>query len=156
MAASVITAAFRQNYCEYSDAARQELLDGLERIARDDTEHAGQNRRRMTAAFSVLAVIALDPTITAPEAGEIPIRLLRIYRESAKLAANEKSNDPEISPIVRSPPDRDATPVNEASPKTNPTSPSAMSLKRMGPETASTATGCGCSMRPQRRPAWPR
>lgn len=82
-ATTVITAAFRQNYEAYSDAERQDLLDGIERMARGEVDgEEKEGRRSVTRAFAALRTIGLDPEISAPEAREIPARLLRIYRES--------------------------------------------------------------------------
>lgn len=82
-ATSLITAAFRERYRAYSDTERQELLDGVERIARSARETI--HDPSVTTAISILAIIALDPSIAAPESREIPRRLMRIYRETDRV-----------------------------------------------------------------------
>ena len=75
-------AAFTRNHSLYTAAQRQRILDGLEGIARGDI--AGDElsvTRSITRAFSALVLIALD-TVPVPEDREIPMLLLRIYRES--------------------------------------------------------------------------
>ncbi len=85
---STIVAAFAENYAKYTDAQRQQLLDGVERIARGEVEGPELTiRRAITMSFSILSAIALYPAVVAPEAREIPARLLRIYRQSDRVDA---------------------------------------------------------------------
>jgi len=75
-------AAFTRNHSLYTAVQRQRILDGLERIARGDISGDELSvTRSITRAFSALVLIALD-TVPVPEDREIPIRLLRIYREA--------------------------------------------------------------------------
>ncbi len=77
-----VRAAFTRNHSLYTDAQRQRILDGLERIVRGDIAGDELNViRSMRTAFSALVLIALD-TVAVPEDREIPTRLLRIYREA--------------------------------------------------------------------------
>lgn len=68
------------NYAQYTDAEREQFLDALERIARE-----GSDRRARTAAFTELSFIARSPRSTArqaPQAQQVPSRLLRVYEQT--------------------------------------------------------------------------
>jgi len=84
-ASVVIKAAFRSNYDRYSAAQRQQLLQGVERIARGE---AGADdlgiTRGVRTAFAILSSIALD-TVSVPEDGDIARRMLRIYQQTSRL-----------------------------------------------------------------------
>lgn len=83
---SVIAAAFRENYSEYTDAERNALLDGVEAIAAGRVEGPNVSpHRSRRAAFSILAILALDSLITAPERNEVPARLMRIFETGEPL-----------------------------------------------------------------------
>lgn len=76
-------AAFRQHYEKYTDAQRQELLDGLERVARGEVEGPELNREvAIRSATVLLELIGTDTTVVAPEAREIPRRLLRVHHQT--------------------------------------------------------------------------
>jgi len=67
----------------FTDVQRQELLDGLEAIAREEPA-LDLAPGAMASAFSTLISIALHPDYDPPpEAAEIPARMLRIHREAA-------------------------------------------------------------------------
>lgn len=77
-----ITRAFRQDYTVYSNADRQSLLDGVERVARGEAGTDDLTRTRaLTVAFPILQVIALD-TFPVREDAEVPPRVLRIYEQT--------------------------------------------------------------------------
>lgn len=82
---------FNEHYSSYTDAQRQQLLDGLDRIARGDVDADEVTvRRAMSRAFSALTVVGLDSTgnpTGIPEGREIPARVLRIYRETGRVEA---------------------------------------------------------------------
>lgn len=65
------------NYAQYTDAERQQFLDGLERIAR-----AGADQSARSAVFLELTLIGTHPNGKAPQAREVPRRLLRIYEQT--------------------------------------------------------------------------
>lgn len=70
-----------------TDAERARLLDRIEAVARGEVrgDVVGDELRRSRAvreAFATLRVIGLDLASTVPEAGMIPGRVLRLYRES--------------------------------------------------------------------------
>jgi hypothetical protein len=71
----------------FSDAQRQELLDGLEAIGREDPA-LDLGTGAIAGAFSTLISIALHPDYDPPpEAAEIPGRVLRIHREAGTRGA---------------------------------------------------------------------
>lgn len=94
-AATVIRAAFRKdradgevirvgNYEKYSAHQRQQLLDGLERIAiGTGVPHTSTAPDR---ALAILNTIAFDPAVDVAEESEIPGRLLRIYSRTTSRA----------------------------------------------------------------------
>lgn len=67
----------RGNYSRYTDAERAQFLDAVERIARE-----GADLDARTAAFRELDLIGRHRYSTAPQAGEVPQRLMRIYKQT--------------------------------------------------------------------------
>lgn len=65
------------NYDRYTDAQRDEILDGVERIAQGVEGGGLTVANAKMEAFSVLSALANDPELS--ETYEIPDRLLRIY-----------------------------------------------------------------------------
>lgn len=89
---SVIVAAFEENReqdgrlrlgnrAEYTDADRTMLLDGIEELITSVPRGSGLDRG-VTDGFTTYGIIALGLWDSAPEAREIPSRLLRIYERS--------------------------------------------------------------------------
>lgn len=65
------------NYARYTDAERQQFLDGLERIASVGVDQDARSR-----AFLELTLIGAHTNSLAPQAREVPGRLLRIYAQT--------------------------------------------------------------------------
>jgi hypothetical protein len=79
-----IMRAFQMDHAAYSNADRQRLLDGMERVALGEAGTGELARTRaLRVAFSMLRVIALDTFPTGEDAG-IALRVLRIYEQSPR------------------------------------------------------------------------
>lgn len=78
-----VSSVFGRRYEEYTAADRQELLDGIERLARGGMDPPRPGTSRAFAIFESIVRIEAD----LAEAREVPDRVIRVFKESEDVVA---------------------------------------------------------------------